>query len=379
MKRAACAASIALALCLPASAFAAEVIDVLWYAYSPEGAESRYRERMRGIGAQVPRLTDGEVSWRITFFGPGETPNFRAYDVLVTESSFLWVFDGSDGPDYDGLLDNEAGLAAARGNRILLTGASGLDMVGEGSAATVQDSDVGLLINWVNWAGSGSGLGVVALDDEDRLWKRSARSFLRFEADAATDFYYDCCGGGAIPAYARDWPINRGISDATMRRLGEQTSSFKLPEPPGYKAIAIAPALDARVGPSAPAVITESQAAGSTVPPPSVTCRARGGLLAQPITLSARSRPNIPVRMRLIDSAGATVGQGDLRASPLLAVQHGYRTQIVGPFTWCPRTRMWKTKVPSSYFNERGVHHVEVHPGDGSYDVEMCAQTVTRQ
>lgn len=83
--------------------------------------------------------------------------------------------------------------------------------------------------------------------------------------------------------------------------------------------------------------------------------------------------------MRLVNAAGQTVGQGDLRASPLLAVQHGYRTQVVGPFTWCPTTRTWKTRVPGSYFNERGVYHVEVHPGDGSYDVEMCAQTVTRR
>jgi hypothetical protein len=378
MKRAVCAASIALALCLPAPAFAAEVIDVLWYAYSPEGSPSRYRERMRSIGAQVPRLTGGEVSWRITFFGPGERPNFRAYDVLVTESSFLWIDDGFFEPDYSGLLDNEAGLAAARGNRVLLSGSHYLDMSTQGSPATVRDSRVGVLVNWINWAGSGTGLGVVALDDEDWSWKRDPRSFLRFEADPATDFYYDCCGADTIPDYARDWPINRGISDATMQTVAGATSAFKLPEPPGYRAIATSPS-DGFDGPSASTVVTESQAAGGTTPPPSITCRARGGLLARPITVSARSRPRIPVRVRLVDSGGATVEQGDLRASPLLAVQHGYRTQIVGPFTWCPRTRTWKTTLPSTYFNERGVHHVEVHPGDGSYDVEMCAQTVTRR
>lgn len=74
-------------MCPPASA--AEIIDVLWHAYSPEGAASRYRERMRSIGEQVPRLTGREVSWRLTFFGSGERPNFRAYDALVTESLFL--------------------------------------------------------------------------------------------------------------------------------------------------------------------------------------------------------------------------------------------------------------------------------------------------
>lgn len=379
MKRAARAASIALALCLSAPASASEVIDVLWYAYSPEGSPSQYRERMRSIGAQVPRLTGGEVSWRITFFGPGETPNFRAYDVLVTESSFVYINDDLDFPDYSGLLDNEAGLVAARGNRVLLSSATDLDFGTAGSPAIAQDSLVGVLVNWVNWAGSGTGLGVVTLDDEDGVWKFRDRSFLRFDADAATDFYYDYGGGDTIPAYARDWPINRGISDATMRRIGGATSAFILPEPPGYIAIATAPADPPFNGPSAQTVVTASEAAGGTTPPPSMTCRARGGLLAQPITVSARSRPRIPVRMRLVNAAGQTVGPGDLRASPLLAVQHGYRTQIVGPFTWCPTTRTWKTRVPGSYFNERGVHHVEVHPGDGSYDVEMCAQTVTRR
>lgn len=378
MKRAVCAASIALALCLPAPAIAAEVIDVLWYAYSPEGAESRYRERMRSIGAQVPRLTGGEVSWRITFFGPGERPDFRAYDVLVTESSFLYILDDTDFPDYSGLLDNEAGLAAARGNRVVLSSAFEVDMSTEATAATPRDSLVGVLVNWINWAGSGTGLGVVTLDDEEGMWKFNPRSFLRFEADAATDFYYDYGGPDTIPAYARSWPINRDISDATMQDIGGATSAFILPEPPGYRAISTSPS-DGFFGPSAITVVTASQAAGGTTPPPSMTCRARGGLLARPITVSARSRPRIPVRMRLVDGEGETVEQGDLRASPLLAVQHGYRTQIVGAFTWCPRTRTWKATVPSTYFNERGVHHVEVHPGDGSYDVERCAQTVARR
>lgn len=378
MKRAVCAASVALALCLPAPAFAAEVIDVLWYAYSPEGAESRYRERMRSIGAQVPRLTNGKVSWRITFFGPGERPNFRAYDVLVTESSFYYIFDSSDFPDYSGLFNNETAIVAARGNRTVMSNASGLE--NEATSTTVQDSQVGLLMNWINWAGSGTGLGIVALDDEDGHWKREQRSFLRFDADPSTDFYFDAGGGDrTIPAYARNWPINRGISERTIGDVGESTSVFKLPEPEGYVAIAHTLNVPPPEGPWAVTVITRSQAAGDTTPPPSMTCRARGGLLAQPITLSARSRPRIPVRMRLVDGEGETVEQGDLRASPLLAVQHGYRTQIVGPFTWCPRTRTWKTTVPSTYFNERGVHHVEVHPGDGSYDVEMCAQTVTRR
>lgn len=164
-----------------------------------------------------------------------------------------------------------------------------------------------------------------------------------------------------------------------MQSQGEQTSSFKLPEPSGYKAIAIAPALSAQIGPSAPAVVTESQAAGATTPPESLTCKPVGGALAQPLKVSRTSRPSIPVRMPLYDDRRRAVGLGDLRSSPVLAVQFGYRTQTVGPFTWCPCTKMWKATLSSAHLSEVGTHHVEAHPGDAGYDVEMCAQTVTRR
>lgn len=356
----------------------AQSLDVLWYAYSPPGSPSQYRESIEQLAEIAPSLSTAGVRWRLTFFGPDDRPDFEAYDVLVVESSFTYIQDRLEEPDYSGILDNEAGITAARGSRTLLTG-SFVDLLLDGPGDYVKDGPAGVLVNWVNWAGSGTGLGIVALDDEDWPWKRNARSFLRNDFDPATDQYFDCCGYEYIPEHARDWPINEGLSDATVLRVNPATSAFKVPPPEGY-AVVHAGFMDEPGGiPSAGTIATASEAAGSTVPREEYWCERLEPPLHRPLTLPTRANPRLPVRMRLLDENGNVVDAGDVVSAPLLTVRFGTRTQTAGAFTYHARTRMWMAPFPNHAIRERGTHTLEAIAGDAGYDVELCSQTVTRR
>lgn len=164
-----CMAVLVLVFAAASGRVMAHTIDVLWYAYSPPGSETQYRENMQALADNAHTYAPGSrVRWRLTFFGPADpAPDFSAYDVLVIETSSVGNFE-DDGPNYDGVLNNQAAITAARGSRTLLTGLDPdqlyLPFFGGNQA---DDGPRGLIVNFVNWAGSGTGLGIVAFDNED--------------------------------------------------------------------------------------------------------------------------------------------------------------------------------------------------------------------
>ncbi|CAA9300483.1 MAG: hypothetical protein AVDCRST_MAG71-61 [uncultured Lysobacter sp.] len=347
----------------------AQSIDVLWYAYSPPGSPTQYREDMQAFADRAHLLSSG-VRWRVTFFGPGERPDFEAYDVLVVESSFAGLFDDAGQADYTGILANEAAITAARGNRTLITGATPDFSLNRAEPMEpmefVQDGAAGVLANWINWAGSGSGLGVVALDAEESLWWYRPGSFLSGEVNS-DDLEYDCCFRDYIPADRRSWPINTGLTDAAALAVTNATVAFKVPPPPGYTTIF------ASVGfsdePTAGTVATASEAAGSNVPREEYWCDALLPPLHRPRTLPTSARAMIPVRMRLLDEHGERVDRGDVRDAPLLTVRFGSRVQTIGPFVQHGRAGAggyWMAMLPSHAISERGTHTMDALDG-GSY------------
>lgn len=357
----------------------AQSIDVLWYAYSPPGSPSQYREDMQALADRVHLLSSG-VRWRVTFFGPGERPDFEAYDVLVVESGFVSAFDDSGEADYSGILDNEAAITSARGNRTLITGADPDYVLNRATPLTFeQDGAAGVLANWINWAGSGSGLGVVALDAEDWLWWFQPGSFLRGDVNSG-DLEYDCCFRDYIPADRRSWPINTGLSDATAQRVTSATVAFKIPPPPGYTAVFASYGFEDE--PTAGTVATASEAAGSIVPREEYWCDRLAPPLHQPVTLPSRARARIPVRMHLLDEHGERVDRGDLSDAPLLTVRFGSRVQTIGPFVQRGRAGAggyWTAMLPGHAISERGTHTIEAVAGGSDYEIELCTQTVTRR
>ncbi len=348
----------------------AQTIDVLWYAYSPPGAESQYREEMQELADNAHTYAPGSgVQWRVTFFGPSDpAPDFSAFDVLVTQSSLF-----PEAPSYAGILDNKAAIEAARGSRTLVTG---LDPDFHYLSTPVDDGPRGTLVNFINWAGSGTGLGIVALDHEDLQWWIQPESFLRDELLGFT--IGDCCGGKFIPEFAADYPINAGLTDAALilSSGGSAHTGFDL-QMPGYVAIHQSIGNDDEL--TGTTMVTAAEAAGSTTPLAEYWCEGLLPPLHVAPSLAPASQRMIPVRMQLLDDSGDVVTADDLSQPPLAQVRFGATTELVGPFGFKAGSGVWTVMVDSSDFPAAGTYTVEAVAGDDTYEVQLCEQTFTRR
>lgn len=206
-----------------------QIINVLWYAYAPP--TSAYRASISQIAASAHTYSQSSgLRWNLTYFGPNDpAPNFAAYNVLVIESgeAFRTNPDGSlnppyTTPNYAGIFANKAAIAAARGDRTLISG-SDADFHAirrdTGNLAQLDpehwDGALGYLVNAVNWAASGRGLGIVALYDGDfsgSLWWLNANSFLRNELINAGLTRVD----DDSPFVSADIPLLNGITNAGL-------------------------------------------------------------------------------------------------------------------------------------------------------------------
>lgn len=241
----------------------AATIDVLWYTYAHP--ESVYVQTIRKLAETVHTFPkSGGVRWRLTFFRPGSaTPAFETYDVLVIHSGepgftgqYLPALGGPDPkrpyvvPDYSGILDNKRAIEAARGERTFITGSDAdvhtiwgdtghapSDPSGKNRRVTCNppisepcwDGALGHLVNAVNWAARGRGLGIVSLvagEHPKARWWLDRNSFLRDELEGFVVIW----GAGTtrenkpiIAPPARDHPLNSGLS---TKGLGNWRNSF---------------------------------------------------------------------------------------------------------------------------------------------------------
>lgn len=280
-------------------------IDVLWYTYAhPQSIYVQTIQKLAEVAHTLPKSSG--LQWRLTFFRPGSPPPaFEKYNVLVihsAEPSFTVrhsPYLGSSNskptyvtPDYSGILNNKRAIEAARGERTFLTG-SDADVhaiwgdSGHAPAApsgkkqrvgcnppispVCWDGALGHLVNAVNWAASGRGLGIVSLvagEHPKGRWWVERNSFLRDELKG----YVAIWGAGTtrenkpvIPTSAQNYPLNAGL---TTKGLSNWKNSFHggiSRSVPGY-----APVVDSTTYPDiAVAVATAKFAhAGTNGPPP---------------------------------------------------------------------------------------------------------------
>lgn len=214
-------------------------IDVLWYTYAHP--QSEYRTAgIAALASTAHRHPEGSgVAWKLTFFDPhSPTPDFAAYDVLVIHSGERFRSGPPGGPlatpDYTGILGNKAAIAAARGERTIISGTDAdfhairgdTGRCPPGAGCGHWDGARGYLINMVNWAASGRGLGIVALLDGefpplDQRWWTRPDSFLHDDLAGRVSYFRD--NAPVIPVRATRYPLNGGL---TTRGLADWTISM---------------------------------------------------------------------------------------------------------------------------------------------------------
>ncbi len=285
---------------LAAPAALGQSIDVLWYTYAQPG--SKYRQAIQKLADVVHTLPQSSgLQWKLTFFGPGAaTPAFGSYNVLVIHSAEHF-HTGAAGPgraeaaaepanvaaDYAGILKNKAAIEGARGERTFITG-SDADVHTIGGAtgnappksantwrpwschpvitgSTCWDGAVGHLVNAVNWAGSGRGLGIVSLvaaEYPGAMWWDHPDSFLRAELQGKVTVFWERDKtreeNPVIPAAAQRYPLNHGL---TSKGLGHWMNSFHagFARPiPGYASI-----VDSTLYPNMAVAIATAKFAGA--------------------------------------------------------------------------------------------------------------------
>jgi len=271
--------AIAVLVLLGASlAVRAATIDVLWYTYAHPASEYR-TTGIPGIAAAAPGFPESSgLGWNLTFYDPtGTAPDFSAYDVLVIESGEAFRTGAPGGPlatpDYSGILGNRAAIEAARGDRTIISGTDAdfhairgdTGLCAPFAGCGFWDGARGHMINMVNWAGSGNGLGIVSLFDGEfagSFWWAHPDSFLREELNGYVTYFRD--NFPLIPESASDYPLNHGL---TSQGLTDWRNSFHAgfhESIPGYTRI-----VDSTLFPDRAVVIaTSAFAAAPTAPVP---------------------------------------------------------------------------------------------------------------
>jgi len=258
---------------MAATAYAAP-IDVLWLTGSStyNNGISRLAAGGSDDAATFDPNGDGSNSWTIDFWSSG-TPDFGAYDALVIGSTCRPACGGSNGffnlgvqPDL--VLNNRDAIAAARGDRTFVSGQDA-DWHYLNDSSSIDRADArGFLVNAVNWAASGDGLGIVVLADgfsgSNNGWISDPLSFLLDEIGAArTNSNQESV---IIPATSADFPVNEGLTSASLSGWG--TSSHTRFEKALLPDGTWAPINDfgSDGNPFAVTIVTASEADGGTTP-----------------------------------------------------------------------------------------------------------------
>ena len=214
----------------------ATAINVLWYSYAAPTSE--YKSFYTAFATNQ--------NWNLTFFGPTDpAPDFSAYNVLVIESGEAFRTGPAPGPpyatpDYSGILNNEAMIEAARGNRTLISG-SDADFhavrCDSGVCAGCFDGARGYVINSVDWAASGADLGIVSFYDgafPGSFWWDDPNSFLQSELHGYVLDFAIGENTAVINSVEATYPMNQGLTSLGLSNWENSFHGGFLPSIPGY-------------------------------------------------------------------------------------------------------------------------------------------------
>jgi Calx-beta domain len=225
-------------------------IDVLWYTYG--APTSLYRSQVLDLANRAATMPESaKVQWRVTFFGPTDpAPTFANYNVLVIQNAEGFrtgptPTDPNLSPDYAGILNNKLAIEAARGDRTLISGSDADFHAIRGDSGNcvpvngcfLYDGAVGYVVNAINWAGSGQGMGVVSFYHGELaggFWWNHPNSFLSAELTGR----YSAARDNQPPVLA-DLPLNRSL---TPTGLSNWTNAFhgRFADVPGYTGVQFA-------------------------------------------------------------------------------------------------------------------------------------------
>lgn len=148
----------ALLLCCGGVAQAGQ-INVLWYTGGVAANTSNFATYQAAINSLVAAAPSapGNNTWTVTTWNSGAVP-VGSFDVLVTTSpQGPW----NANPNFAAL--NTAAPGITLGDRVMLTGQDADWHYINNPGPTNFDGPKGFLLNAINWAGSGNGLGAVFL------------------------------------------------------------------------------------------------------------------------------------------------------------------------------------------------------------------------
>jgi len=247
---------LALTLALAANSMVASTIDILWYVApsTPGGTNvATYEADMLNLAAQelnpLFNVSGSINTWNITFWDGTLTKPAGVYDVLVGGSN-----NGSG--SYASL--TSAVNASDFGSRVMLTGQDAdfhYHYGRTGSAAF--DGPAGFLIDAINWAGSGTGMGGVLLG----LSASTAINFTGETGSGASDNTVN------IPGAYATYPINTGLTSAGLSNWGTSShDQFTISDSSLWTAINTGGA-----GENVTIVSAESASGGTTVPDATAT------------------------------------------------------------------------------------------------------------
>jgi len=198
--------------------------------------------------------------WSLTHWQPGDgamtATQLSAYDALVVGWS-------GDTFDYSAILDSDAALTAARGNRTFLTGQDADFHEAFGSNPSAAQL---FMSNAVNWAASGNGLGIVVLADFRGAWLTDPNSFLYSEMVGNVSYF---SGGDnvIIPSSTAGYPVNAGLTSADLSNWNSSYHMTFATNTPGYETINLSGDGYDASGFGAVTILTESEADGGTTTP----------------------------------------------------------------------------------------------------------------
>lgn len=193
-----------LCLILAGTSVQASAINILWYSGGVTNTPA-YKTNINNLITQAAATTSHN-SWSITYWDNGAMPGGSYNALVVASPQGGWNTD----PNYADLVAAAPGF----GNRVMVTGQDAdWHYLNGVPSATTFDGPQGFLIDAINWAGSGTGMGAVLLGADSATYSGgnilASLSGLGTETNSSSNTVN-------IPAAFATFPINEGLTSAGL-------------------------------------------------------------------------------------------------------------------------------------------------------------------